>query len=67
MAEKPSAEEMRRRAKLGGLRTMAKYGPEFFSAIGRLGGEVIKKERGREFYAEMGRKGGKVSSGNRPK
>ena len=41
-----------------GIHVKAKYGPEFFSVIGRKGGEAVLKERGTNFLSDIGRKGG---------
>lgn len=45
--------------KKGGATTKARYGHEFYVAIGRKGGRKVR-ERGHEFYEEIGRKGGGI-------
>lgn len=47
-------------ARKGGNTTKARYGPEYYAAIGRKGGERVARERGSEYYAEIGRKGGQA-------
>jgi uncharacterized protein len=42
----------------GGQAVREKYGPEFYSRIGKKGGEAVKEKRGPAFYAEIGKKGG---------
>ena len=39
-------------------RVKAKYGSEFYEAIGRKGGEATKSKYGPSFYEEIGAKGG---------
>jgi len=36
----------------------AKYGTEFYEAIGRKGGEATKEKYGPSFYEVIGQKGG---------
>jgi general stress protein YciG len=46
----------------GGQSTKKKYGPDFYSRIGKVGGKkggrTTKKRYGTEFYQKIGRKGG---------
>ncbi len=43
-------------AKHGGESVKAKYGTEFYAAIGKKGGAIVSETRGPEFYREMGRR-----------
>jgi general stress protein YciG len=47
-------------ARKGGNTTKQRYGPDFYSRIGKKGGQRVARERGPEFYAEIGRKGGEA-------
>lgn len=51
--------------KLGGKKTLEKYGNDFFKEIGRKGGEKGGKKTyeryGKNFYEKIGKKGGKQS------
>ena len=47
-------------ARKGGNTTKQRYGPDFYSRIGKKGGQRVARERGSEFYAEIGRKGGEA-------
>ena len=49
---------VREACKRGGDRVKAKYGSEFYEAIGRKGGEATKSKYGPSFYEEIGAKGG---------
>jgi uncharacterized protein len=44
--------------RLGGRKTAATHGREFYEGIGRKGGLKMSKERGSGFYSEIGSKGG---------
>ena len=43
---------------VGGQAVREKYGPEFYSKIGKMGGDAVKEKRGPQFYADIGKKGG---------
>lgn len=47
-------------ARKGGNTTKERYGPDFYSRIGKKGGQRVARERGPEFYSEIGRKGGEA-------
>jgi len=49
-------------AKHGGEAVKAKYGTEFYAAIGKKGGAALKETHGSEHYAEIGKKGGTVTN-----
>ncbi|MDD5448959.1 MAG: hypothetical protein PHO53_07345 [Actinomycetota bacterium] len=59
MAERMTRSEAGRK---GGEVTKQRYGPEFYSRIGReggaKGGRTTKERYGREFFQKIGRKGG---------
>lgn len=52
------SEAGKRGGEKGGQTTKARYGSDFYRAIGRRGGEAVRQSRGVEFYEEIGRKGG---------
>lgn len=64
MQEVILAEKMTRReaGRKGGEATKQRYGPEFYSRIGKeggaKGGQTTRKRYGREFFQRIGRKGG---------
>jgi len=49
-------------AKRGGEVVKAKYGTEFYAAIGKKGGTANKETHGSEHYSELGKKGGATTN-----
>src|SRR6476661_1003553 len=54
---KPGSEAARR----GGAAARAKYGSEFYRAIGAVGGKKVRSTKGPDFYRDIGRRGGQTT------
>jgi CheY-like chemotaxis protein/general stress protein YciG len=56
--ERPRAKPGPEAARRGGIAARDKYGPEFYSTIGKKGGRTFRERHGSAFYATIGKKGG---------
>ena len=48
-------------AKRGGAAARAKYGSDFYRAIGAVGGKKVRSTKGPDFYRDIGRRGGQTT------
>jgi general stress protein YciG len=48
-------------AKRGGAAARAKYGSDFYRAIGSVGGKKVRSTKGPDFYRDIGRRGGQTT------